>query len=391
MQRQIQEIESDVIAWRRELHQIPELGLELPQTTAFVREKLEEMKIPYENLVDNNAIVAFIQGDQPGKTLAIRADMDALPIREETDFDFKSTNGNMHACGHDAHTAMLLGAAKILSENRHQLKGNVKLLFQPGEEYPGGAKPMIDEGCLENPKVDAIIGLHAGIIHPNIPNGHIGVNLGQSMACMDRFKVTVNGKGAHGAYPETSIDPIAISNQIINDLYRIKSREISAVDPVVVSVCQIHGGSNQNIIPDSVFFEGTSRATSAGVREKVAQRIREISVGVAHAMGAEAEVEYDFKYPPLVNDETSVRRFTETATSLLGQEKIHILDKPIMGGEDFAFFAERVPAVFFFLSNTLPLGGVIQSHHTSKFALDESHFKTGISLFVQFAFDFLSE
>lgn len=390
MLEQVVKIEEEIIGWRRDLHQIPELGLELPQTSAYIQNRLKEMGIDYHTLIDGNAVVGLIKGDQKGKTLAIRADMDGLPIKEETDFAFKSRNENMHACGHDGHVAMLLGAAKILHQNRNLLKGNVKLIFQPGEEYPGGAEPMIKEGVLDNPAVDAVIGLHEGVINPAVPKGMIGISYGETMACMDRFKVTVQGKGAHGAYPEQSIDPISVAVEIISGLYRIKAREINANDPAVLSICQIHGGFNQNIIPDTVFFEGTVRATDQKVREYIATRLEEISVGIARSMGASAKVTYDYKYPPLVNHLELTKRFTDSAKKIVPLDKIVTLEKPIMGGEDFAFFSQKVPGTFFFLSNGLEFDGKIHPHHTSKFAVDESFFKLGTGLFVQFAFDYLS-
>ena len=247
---EVKKIEQEIIQWRRDLHKIPELNLYLPKTTKYVEEKLKEMGIEYKTLVNGNAVVGLIKGNSDGKTIGLRADMDALPIEEETGLEFSSTHkGCMHACGHDGHTAMLLGAAKILSENRDKFKGHIKLLFQPGEEYPGGALPMIEEGAMENPKVDAVIGLHEGVIDERVSKGKIAYKDGCMMASMDRFLIKVKGKGCHGAYPQMGVDPIIIASEIILSLQKIASREINTNEPIIVSVCRINGGFSQNIIP----------------------------------------------------------------------------------------------------------------------------------------------
>ncbi len=259
----------------------------MPKTTNYITNKLDEMGIEYKTLVNGNAVVGLIKGIEEGNTIALRADTDALPIKEETGLPFASTNGGaMHACGHDGHAAMLLGAAKVLNDNRDKLKGNVKLLFQPGEEYPGGAKPMIEEGALENPKVDAVIGLHAGgIAPPNGEKGKITVSYGPMMASMDRVLIKIKGKGNHGAYPYLAIDPIVIAAEVVTALQNIISRETEATEPVVLSICRISGGYNQNIIPDNVELEGTIRTFDNNTRKRVDTRIEEIVKGVVSAIG----------------------------------------------------------------------------------------------------------
>lgn len=388
---EVKKIESDIIKWRRDLHQIPELNLELPKTVKYISERLDEMGIEYHTLVEGNAIVALIKGGQEGKTIAIRADMDALPIREETGLPFASTNGNMHACGHDGHAAMLLGAAKVLNDNRESLKGNVKLLFQPGEEYPGGALPMIEEGCLENPKVDAIIGLHEGKISKDVEKGKIGVSYGPMMASMDRIFIKIKGKGSHGAYPEESVDPISTAAEVISALQRVVSREIKAVDPAVLSVTRIQGGFNQNIIPDDVELEGTVRTFNNETRQFIARRIEKITKGITGAMRADCEVQYDFKYPPLINSEEFTRFFVESAKKIVPDEDIYEMKDPVMGGEDMAYFLEKVPGTFFFLSNPGEIDGVSYPHHNSKFDIDENYLYVGSTLFVQLVMDFLNK
>lgn len=387
--QEVKRIELDIISWRRGLHQIPELGLELPNTVKYIKEKLDEMGIEYKTLVNGNAIVGLIEGGQEGKTIALRADMDALPIKEETNLSFASTNGCMHACGHDAHSAMLLGAAKILVENKANLYGNVKIFFQPGEEYPGGALPMIEEGAMDN--VDAVLGLHAGAISKDVEKGKIAVSYGPMMASMDRILIRIKGKGSHGAYPELSIDPISTAAEVISALQRVISREIKAIDPAVLSITRINGGFNQNIIPDEVELEGTVRTVNNETRQLIARRIEEITKGITAAMRADYEVQYDFKYPPLINSEEFTSFFVDSAKKIINEEDIFEMKYPVMGGEDMAYFLEKAPGTFFFLSNPKEVDGVIHPHHNPKFDIDEGLLYKGTSLFVQTVFDYLSK
>jgi amidohydrolase len=387
--QEVKRIEPDIISWRRDLHQIPELALELPNTVKYIKEKLDEMGIEYKTLVNGNAIVGIIEGGQEGKTIALRADMDALPIKEETNLPFASSNGCMHACGHDAHAAMLLGTAKILNENKENLNGNVKLFFQPGEEYPGGALPMIEEGAMDN--VDAVIGLHAGSIFKDVEKGKIAVSYGPMMASMDRIFIKIKGKGSHAAYPELSIDPISTAAEVISALQRVISREIKAIDPAVLSITRINGGFNQNIIPDEVELEGTVRTVNNETRQLIARRIEEITKGITAAMRADYEVQYDFKYPPLINSEEFTNFFVNSAKKIIDEKDIFEMKYPVMGGEDMAYFMEKAPGTFFFLSNPNEIDGVIYPHHNSKFDVDESLFYKGTALFIQTVFDYLSE
>lgn len=391
--QQMKCLEHEMIHWRRELHKIPELQLELPKTTEYIRKELDKMGISYTTLLNGNAIVALISGEKgSGKTIALRADMDALPIPEETGLDFASSNGCMHACGHDGHSAMLLGAAKYLSSHTKDFRGNVKLLFQPGEEYPGGALPMIEEGAMENPKVDAVIGMHEGIISEEVPVGSIGYREGCMMASMDRFLIRVIGKGCHGAYPQMGVDPILLASEVIVALQKIVSREIKATEPAIVSVCRIAGGYSQNIIPDSVELEGTVRATSEITRKFLAKRIEEIVKGIVEAGRGRCEIEYDFKYPAVINDKNFTKKFIESSKKILSEEKIYPMEAPVLGGEDMAYFLEKAPGTFFFLSNPrIHEDGTIYPHHNPKFDIDENYFVVGASLFVQTALDFLNE
>ena len=373
---------------RRDLHRIPELELDLPKTSKYVKEKLTEFGIQYKEYINGNGMSAVIEGANPGKCLAIRADMDALPIKEETGLEFASEHdGNMHACGHDSHMAVALTAAKIINENKDKLNGSIKFIFQPGEEIPGGAKPMIDEGVLENPKVDYIIGMHEGFLS-EIPHGKIGFRDNEMMASMDKFSIRINGHGGHGASPHATVDPIIISAEVLMGLQKIISREINPVDSALVSVCKINGGFTQNIIPDSVDMMGTARTLSEDTRDIVEKRVNEISEGIAKTYGGSADVNYERFYPVLKNDP----KFNDFARSLVEKEfpgDVFEMDKPVMGGEDMAFYLQEVPGAFMFLSNLAQNDdGELYVNHNSKFDLDESLFYKGVTTFVAAAFEF---
>ena len=377
----VKQKEAKIIQIRRDLHQIPELELSLPKTVSYVCKQLDELQIPYHKLVDGNAIVALIEGKEKGKCIAIRADMDALPIKENTGLSFASKHeGCMHACGHDGHTAMALGACMVLKELSSEFKGCVKILFQPGEEFPGGALPMIEEGCMENPKVDAVIGLHEGYIYPGVEKGKIGVCSGAFFASMDHFHITVRGKGAHGAYPHLSVDPIPITCEIVSGLQKIISRELPPTARALITVGQIHGGTAFNVIPDEVFIEGTVRSTDESERSFIAKRIEDIASDIAKSYRAEAKIVYEFKYPVLINDEDFTTFFVKNTKELFGDDSIHEISVPTMGGEDMAYFLQKAQGTFFVLSNPIIHdGGKIYPHHSDRFDIDESLFYKGTS------------
>lgn len=387
----IQDLVPKVIKWRRDLHQIPELGNELPQTVQYVRTVLDELGIAYQTLMNGNAIVAVINGAGSGKCIGLRADMDGLPIAEQTGLAFASQNGNMHACGHDGHTAMLLGAATFLNANKHSFKGAIKLLFQPGEEMPGGAEPMIKEGALENPKVDAVFGLHNGNLSSDIPSGHMAFKHGAMMAAPDRLLITVNGKGAHGAYPDQSKDPIVIASEIILALQRLVSREKKSTEPAVLSVCRIEGGFNHNIIPSIVTFEGTIRTTSPELRDYYKLRVQKICDSFAAMHDISIDVQHDYVYPALINDNAMTDLAVEVARSQFGDDAVHILKEPVMGGEDMAYFINAVPGTFMFLINPAAIDGLCYPHHHPKFDIDENYFERGITMLVEVARSYLAQ
>ncbi len=384
-------IQQDMVKWRRDLHQIPELGNVLPKTVAYVSAVLDELGIDYRKLVDGNAIVATIDGCSSGKCFALRADMDALPIEEQTGLPFTATGKNMHACGHDAHTAMLLGAAKYLVNHRADFKGTVKLLFQPGEEYPGGAKPMIDDGALKNPQVDAVFGLHNGRLSNEVPVGSIGFKRGAMMAAPDHFFIKVIGQGTHGAYPEQGKDPIVIASELVLALQRLISREKKATEPAILSICRISGGYNHNVIPSEVELEGTVRTTSLQLRNYYKGRIEKICQHYAAMHDIAIEVEHKFIYPPLINDEAITELAIATATELFGETSVCEMAAPVMGGEDMAFFIDAVPGAYAFLANPAPVDGVCYPHHHPKFDVDESYFEKGAKLHAAIAMAYLNQ
>ena len=382
------EIEKDIIKWRRELHQIPELGADLPQTSSYVRQKMNEFGIEYSTF-SNMGIMATLYGGEKGPTIAFRADMDALPIQEETELPFSSLNGNMHACGHDAHTAMLIGAAKILSEHKDRLCGNVKFIFQPAEETTGGAADMIHEGCLDHPKADRVVALHIGSLFENVGNGQFGTRKGAMMASVDSFSVKVNGKGGHGAKPHECIDPVIIACEMILSLQKIISREIKATHGAVITVGMLRAGSAVNIVPDHAEFAGTIRVLNPDDRVLIERRLETLVHKIAEASGAWADFTYKHYYPPTVNSGEVVDFFSECAAKITGNENVIEIDDPSMGTEDVAYFLEKTPGVFSILgSRKRHKDGKFYPHHNSRFDLDESVLWMGTAVFVQCALDF---
>ena len=381
-------VQEQVVRWRRDLHQIPELGNDLPLTSKYVQGCLDEIGIPYITMVNGSGILATITGDSPGKTIALRADMDGLPLKEEAPVEFKSFNGNMHACGHDAHTAMLLGVAKVLNDNKSEIKGVVKLIFQPGEESPGGAEPMIAEGCLNG--VDAIFGQHTGNIYPDVKDsGKIVVSRSNVMASRDSFKIKIIGHGAHGAYPEDSIDPIAIAAQVISGIYMIKARECSALSSSVISICMVHGGAASNIIPQEVELEGSTRSIDNNTREMIAVRLEKVSKSICEAYGATCEFVYEKGYDITINNPDMADLVVKSANDLGMGDNVIMQPMPLMGSEDMSFFLEKVPGAYYFLSSVVHQDGQLYGHHNSMFMLDESVFSNGVALMLQIVMNFL--
>lgn len=384
------EIQDELVSMRRDLHKIPELGLELPLTQKYVIEKLKEYGIEYTLNEGDSGIIAYINKGKKGKVIALRADMDALPIKEETGVDYSSTHdGKMHACGHDAHTSMLLGAGKILNENKEALNGEVRLIFQTGEEIAKGSPVMLKNNAMEG--VDAVFGTHIGtIIDRNIPAGTFIVCPGPVMASFDRFVVTIKGKGCHGSTPEKGVDPINIAAHVVLGLEGIVAREFNANEPVVITIGKIQGGAQYNIIPETVLIEGTTRAFKEENRQKMAKRIEEVSIHTAEAFGGTADFVMDWGAPPVVNDNAMAEFAGKCAIEVLGEKDVITRVKaPNMGGEDFAFYLGKVPGAFMFLSSANPEKKTDYPHHCSVFNIDEDVLWKGSAVFVKIASEFL--
>jgi amidohydrolase len=383
----VDEIKEEVIAWRRHLHANPELSFHEEKTAQFVYETLQSFGNLKLSRPTKTSVMARLIGDEPGKVVAIRADMDALPIQEENTFEFASKNpGVMHACGHDGHTAMLLGAAKILSRLRHQIKGEVRFLFQHAEEiYPGGAEEMVQAGVMDG--VDVVIGTH---LWSPLEIGKIGIVYGPMMASPDRFFIRIHGKGGHAALPHQTIDSIAIGAQVVTNLQHIVSRNTDPLEPLVVSVTQFIGGTTHNVIPGSVEIQGTVRSFDKTLRQNVPKLMERIIKGITEAHGATYEFKYEFGYRPVINDEKVTRVIEETVREVFGEESIdHI--KPNMGGEDFSAFQQKAPGSFFYVGAGNKEKGIVYPHHHPRFTIDEDALEIGVRLFVHAAFKLLAE
>jgi len=374
---------------RRDFHQYPELGFKEFKTSHRVTKELEKLGIRVKRGIATTGVAGVLNVKKKPKTVALRADMDALPIQEQTNFAYKSKNkGVMHACGHDAHMACVIGAAIILSELKGELNGNVKFIFQPSEESPpGGAKPMIQAGVLKNPAVSGIFGLHCD---SSIPVGKIGVKEGPFMAQADSFNITIKGVGGHGARPHDGIDAIVVAAQAIQALQTIASRKIDPVQPVVISVGKIEGGTKRNIICDKVTLEGTARSLNKQVARRIPVLLKNIISGVVRSAGASFELSYSLGYPVLINNPQATDLARATIANMFGRQAIFEIKKPLMGAEDFAYYLEKVPGTFLRLGIKNPKKNAIYPWHYPKFTVDENAIKIGTSVLAGVAFDFLN-
>ncbi|MGC9374388.1 MAG: M20 metallopeptidase family protein [Bacteroidales bacterium] len=379
---------SQVVDIRRHLHQNPELSFQEFKTSAYIASLLKKWEIEFVSGIAKTGIVATIKGKNPErKTIALRADMDALPIEEKNDIPYKSKNkGVMHACGHDAHTASLLGVILILNEVKDEFEGTVKCIFQPGEELlPGGAKLMIQQGVLENPEPDIIIGQH---VYPELPAGKIGIKSGAYMASSDEIYITVKGKGGHGAMPWQIDDTVLITSHIIVALQQISSRLAPAGIPTILSFGKIMANGATNVIPDEVYIEGTFRTMNEKWRVKAHQKIKDIAAGVAQSMGAKAEINIKSGYPVLINDESVTLKAKEAAKQFLGTKNIVDLDYR-MTSEDFAYYSQKKPSVFYRLGVADENHKECSSLHSPKFNINEKALETGIGTMAFMAIQFL--
>ena len=402
IQQDILEIEDKLIEWRRDFHQNPELSNREFKTAEKIAKHLTDIGLQVETNIAKTGVVAILEGDQPGKVIAIRADIDGLPVTERNDLDFKSEvkttflnteTGVMHACGHDTHIAILMATAEVLSKHKDKIKGRIKFIFQPAEEGPppgeeGGAKLMIKEGVLENPKVDAIFGLH---INSQTPVGTIKYKTGGIMASVERFVINVRGKQTHGSQPWSGVDPILISAKIIDGLQTIISREADLTnEAAVITVGKITSGTRFNIIPESSEMIGTVRTLDPKMREMIEKRMKDMVEGIAKAYGGEASIIFQNNTSITYNDEALTARILPSLQTVAGEENVIIM-KATTGGEDFSFFQEKVPGVYFFLGGMTAGNTESFPHHTPDFMIDESGLLLGVKAFTQISIDYLNQ
>lgn len=376
----VHNLQSQLVEWRRHLHQYPELGFQEHKTAAFISDRLTEWGIEHETGVAETGIVGIVRGERPGPTLGVRADMDALPVTEENTVEYCSRHtGRMHACGHDGHTAIALGTAFLLHQHRAQLQGTVKIVFQPAEERPGGAKPMIEAGVLRNPDVKAMIGLH---LWNNLPLGTVGVKGGPSMANSDEFRINIFGKGGHGAIPHQTVDAIAIGAQVVTALHTIVSRNVNPLESAVISIGKFEAGNAFNVIAPRAEMWGTVRCFSKEMAEWLPQRIEQVVEGICQAHGATYSLDYHSLYPAVNNDVEIAELVKQSAVAVLG-DAARAVPEMTMGGEDMSFFLEEVPGCYFFLGSANAEAGLNYPHHHPRFDFDETALGIGVEIFLQ--------
>jgi amidohydrolase len=389
LKSEIDELVPGMVAMRRDLHEHPELAFEEVRTSGIVAQRLRSLGLEVQTGIAKTGVVGLLRGgaSQPGsKTIAIRADMDALPIHELNEIDYRSTiDGKMHACGHDGHTSILLAVADILTKRRAELPGNVKFVFQPAEETIGGAEPMVKEGAMEG--VDGIIGLH---LISNYPIGRVGVRAGTVFASADKFVLTVKGKGGHAAMPDECVDPIVIGAYIVTALQTLISRETSPFSPAVITVGKIQAGTAFNIIPETVEMHGTMRAFSTEHRQKLVRRIGEIATGVANAMGATCHVEVFDGCPPCTNDASMTEVVRRAAVASVGPKEVDDSEEVMTtGSDDMACFLQTVPGCYFIVGANNEQKGANFPHHHPRFNIDEDAMLVGVEVLTRAAIEFL--
>ena len=383
-------IKDELIEIRRTLHQYPELGFEETNTSKFIKDFLTKEGITFKEFA-GTGVCGIIEGTKEGenkKVVGLRADIDGLPMQDKKSCSYASKiSGKMHACGHDGHTTILLGAAKLLNKNKDKFNGTIKLIFEPAEETTGGAKVMIEEGVLTNPNVDVMCGLH---VEETLDAGMIMVRRGTVNAASNPFNITIKGSGGHGAYPDTAVDPIVMASHVVTSLQSIVSREIKPVNPAVVTIGSIHGGTAQNIIPNEVKLGGIIRTMTNEDREFAKLRLKEIVNGVCTTFRGSAEIEIEESYPCLYNDDDMVKILEESAKNIIGTENIKVQKNPKLGVESFAYFANKVPSVFYFLGIRNEEKGIIYPAHNSLFDIDEDALPIGVAIQCEVAMNYLT-
>ncbi|MCT7994366.1 M20 metallopeptidase family protein [Laspinema olomoucense] len=388
LRSEIQVLQPQLVEWRRWLHQRPELAFKEHLSAKFITQKLQEWGISHQGGIAETGIVAIVKGQNPGKAIGIRADMDALPILEENEIPYRSQHpGTMHACGHDGHVAIALGTAYYLSLHPEQFSGTVKFIFQPAEEGPGGAKPMIEAGVLENPAIDAIIGLH---LWNNLPLGTVGVRSGPLMAATEFFRCHIQGKGGHGAMPHQTVDSILVAAQIVQALQTIVARNVNPLESAVVTVGELHGGKALNVIADSAHLSGTVRYFNPELGETIPKRIEQIIAGVCHSHGASYELDYQKLYPPVINHPAIAQLVRSVSENVVETPAGIVPECQTMGGEDMSFFLQEVPGCYFFLGGANLSQNLAYPHHHPRFNFDETALSIGVEIFVRCVEQFCS-
>jgi amidohydrolase len=385
----IQELVPDLVALRRDFHEHPELGFEEVRTSSIVAQRLRHLGLEVQTGVAKTGVVGLLRGETSGenaKTLAIRADMDALPIHELNEVDYRSqVDGKMHACGHDGHTAILLEVADVLSKRRGELKGNVKFVFQPAEEGVGGAKVMMKENVMEG--VDGIIGLH---LASDLPTGHVEITRGASQSGANTFKITVKGKGGHGAMPDQAVDAVMIAVHIVEALYSLMSRATSLSDPIVLSIGSIHAGSAANIIPETAHIVGTLRTFSVEKQRSSVQRIRDLATGIAGAMQGSCEVEFNDGCPPCINDVAMCELVEQAALTSVGADRLIChTDERMAPSDDMSYFLQAVPGCYFNVGTGNAAKETNFAHHHPRFNIDEDGLAVGVEVMARAALEYL--
>lgn len=385
--KRLHEVYPELVQFRRDLHMYPELSFQEVNTPQKIADYLKSLGLEVRTGVGGRGVVGVLKGGKPGKTVALRADFDALPIQDEKEVDYKSRiPGVMHACGHDIHTAALLGVARLLSEVKEEIEGNVVFIHQFAEEkIPGGAKPMIEDGCLDG--VDVIYGAH---VWSSEPIGTVGVGEGPMMAAMDSFEIEIYGKGGHGATPHLTVDSLVVGSQLVLNLQQIVSRRVDPLKPAVVTVGTFTAGQAFNVIPDSAKITGTVRSFEESVRDLIEESIGQITDSTCQGAGATARYEYTRGYPAVWNHPEETRRVEDLAKILLGEEKVKRMT-PIMGGEDFSYYLQKVPGTFFFVGGGNEEIEATYPHHHPKFDVDERSMLIIGKLFISVVFDYLSD
>lgn len=384
VQQQIQKLENELIDIRRDIHMHPELGLEEFRTSQLIADKLNELGLEVQHGIAKTGVVGLMRGYKPGPTIAFRADMDALSMEDKKDVAYASKiPGKAHSCGHDVHTTILLGTAIILNQYRAQIPGQVKFIFQPAEEGPGGAKPMVEAGVLDD--VDLIFGLHTWS-HGNL--GEVGISHGPSSASADEINITILGKGGHGAYPHQGVDTIHLAGLVLNSLHTLASRVFDPLEPNVITIGEIKGGYRRNIIADRVDLSGTVRTYNDNLRFQIKDQIEKLLQGITHSFGGDFALDYQFLYPPLINHLSEVQRFSRVINNSSYPFK-ELVRKPAMGGEDFAFYLQKIPGAFFYLGTKSSEATAYPGHHPL-FDVDERCIGLGILIFAGLVKDFFA-